>query len=114
MKQGYLSQYFDGVAVKRLSAVETDLGRSHQHEFNGSVDMRRLFGEPLGKVSFPAKFVYFLMNWKAWLSRLRDLLLGMMHVRRLGLSAGLCAENTVFISPQLSRSKIVPLREIYC
>jgi len=59
MKQGYLSQYFDGVAVKRLSAVETDLGRSHQHEFNGSVDMRRLFGEPAGKVSFPAKFVYF-------------------------------------------------------
>jgi len=59
MKQGYLSQYFDGVAAKRLSAVETDLGRSHQHEFNGSVDMRRLFGEPVGKVSFPAKFVYF-------------------------------------------------------
>jgi len=59
MKQGYLSQYFDGVAAKRLSAVETDLARSHQHEFNGSVDMRRMFGEPVGKVSFPAKFIYF-------------------------------------------------------
>jgi len=58
MKRGYLSQYFDGVAVKRLSAVEIDTGRSNQHEFNGSKDMRSLFGEPTGKVHFPAHFLY--------------------------------------------------------
>jgi len=58
MKQGYLSQYFDGVAIKRLSAVEVDVGRSNQHEFNGSKDMRQLFGEPTGKVHFETKFLY--------------------------------------------------------
>jgi len=58
MKQGYLSQYFDGVAVKRLSAVEIDLARSNQREFNGSKEMRCLFGEPAGKVHFPARFLY--------------------------------------------------------
>jgi len=58
MKQGYLSQYFDGVAVKRLSAVEIDAGRSNQHEFNGAKDMRCLFGEPVGKVHFAARFLY--------------------------------------------------------
>ncbi|KXU38321.1 restriction endonuclease [Ventosimonas gracilis] len=58
MKQGYLSQYFDGVAVKRLSAVEIDVGRSNQREFNGAKEMRRLFGEPTGKVQFPARFLY--------------------------------------------------------
>jgi len=57
MKSGYLSQYFDGVAVKRLSAVEIDLARSNQREFNGSKEMRRLFGEPAGKVHFPARFL---------------------------------------------------------
>jgi len=58
MKQGYLSQYFDSVAVKRLSAVEIDTGRSNQHEFNGSKDMRRVFGESAGKVHLPAHFLY--------------------------------------------------------
>lgn len=38
VKQGYLSQYFDGVAVKQLSAVEADVARSHQHEYNGVVE----------------------------------------------------------------------------
>lgn len=31
MKKGYLSQYFDGVAVKILSAVEADVLTSNQH-----------------------------------------------------------------------------------
>jgi hypothetical protein len=35
MKNGFLSQYFDGVAAKVLTLVETDLQVSHQHEFNG-------------------------------------------------------------------------------
>lgn len=58
MKQGYLSQYFVGVAVKRLSAVEADVIRSNQHEFNGVEGLRELLGEPEGKVRYPAKFIY--------------------------------------------------------
>lgn len=58
MKQGYLSQYFDGVAAKRLSAVEADVIRSNQHEFNGVEGLRAILGEPDGKVRYAAKFLY--------------------------------------------------------
>ncbi len=58
MKAGHLSQYFTGVAVKRLSAVEADVFRSHQHEFNGVDALKKLFGPAHGKQTFPAKFVY--------------------------------------------------------
>lgn len=58
MKNGYLSQYFDGVAVKRLSAVEADAIRSNQHEFNGVKSLLDIFGEPSGKNTFPARFLY--------------------------------------------------------
>ena len=58
MKQGYLSQYFDGVAIKRLSVVEADVIHSNQHEFNGVEGMRSMLGEPDGKVRFTAKFLY--------------------------------------------------------
>lgn len=58
MKQGYLSQYFDGVAAKRLSAVEADVIRSNQHEFNGVEGLRVMLGEPDGKVRYAAKFLY--------------------------------------------------------
>lgn len=58
MKQGYLSQYFEGVALKRLSAVEADVIRSNQHEFNGVEGLRDILGEPDGKVHFTAKFLY--------------------------------------------------------
>lgn len=56
MKQGMLAQHFKGVAVKRLSAVETDPRRSNQHEFNG----RNVFKELLGKKrrGFDARFIY--------------------------------------------------------
>jgi len=57
MKQGYLSQYFDGVAVKRLSAVEIDLARSNQHEFNGVDELKKLLGDS-GKRRFNARFLY--------------------------------------------------------
>ena len=33
MKHGYLSEYFEGVAAKRLSAVEADETKSNQHEY---------------------------------------------------------------------------------
>jgi len=58
MKQGYLSEYFDGVAAKRLSAVEVNMLTSHQHEFNGVMALRQLLGEPVGRVPWPAKTAY--------------------------------------------------------
>lgn len=58
MKAGHLSQYFTGVAAKRLSAVESNLFRSHQHEFNGVEGLKRIFGQAHGKQTFPARFIY--------------------------------------------------------
>jgi len=59
MKNGYLSQYFNGVAAKRLSLVEVDDKSSNQHEFNGVDGLKVLLGEPVGKTRYPAKFLYF-------------------------------------------------------
>lgn len=59
MKSGFLSQYFDGVAAKVLSEVETNILVSHQREFNGVEGLRRILGEPLGKVKYSTKFMYF-------------------------------------------------------
>ncbi len=58
MKKGYLSDYFDGVAAKRLSAVEADLFRSNQHEFNGVESLKRILGNATGKQQFPTIFLY--------------------------------------------------------
>lgn len=58
MKRGHLSEYFAGVAVKRLRAVETSVDRSNQHEFNGVASLKRLFGPAHGNIRFPAKFIY--------------------------------------------------------
>ena len=45
MNKGCLSQNFAGVAAKRLSAVEIDAFLSNQHEFNGTAELRSLFGD---------------------------------------------------------------------
>ncbi|GAK46718.1 type II restriction endonuclease, putative [Tepidicaulis marinus] len=58
MKRGQLSDYFAGVAVKKLSAVETSPNRSNQHEFNASNQLRRIFGDDDRK-DIPTKFVWF-------------------------------------------------------
>lgn len=58
MKAGYLSQYFEGAAAKRLSAVEADVLRSNQHEFNGADGFKAFLGEPDGKVRYTARFLY--------------------------------------------------------
>jgi hypothetical protein len=60
MKAGYLSQFFSGVAIKRLSAVEADPARSHQHEFNGVTGLKSVFG--LGRQTFQARFAYISDN----------------------------------------------------
>jgi hypothetical protein len=58
VKKGHLSEYFTGVAVKRLSAVEANMFVSHQHEFNGVEGLKKLFGQATGKQTFPARFIY--------------------------------------------------------
>jgi len=58
VKKGYLSQYFEGAAVKVLSAVEANTLTSNQHEFNGVKGLRDILGEPDGKVRYNAKFLY--------------------------------------------------------
>lgn len=58
MKQGYLSQYFKGIAFKTLSAVEANLAVSHQHEFNGVGELKQLLGESIPKKIFNTKFIY--------------------------------------------------------
>jgi hypothetical protein len=58
MKRGHLSEYFTGVATKRLSTVEADVLSSHQHEFNGVEALKRIFGEATGKQRFPTRFLY--------------------------------------------------------
>jgi hypothetical protein len=60
MKNGFLSQYFDGVAAKVLSQVEANILVSHQHEFNGVEGLRKILGEPSGKVKYRAKCMYFI------------------------------------------------------
>ncbi len=60
MNGGYLSQYFEKVAAKRLSAVEADTAISHQHEFNGSKELKSVLGtETREKVQFPTTFIWF-------------------------------------------------------
>ncbi len=57
IRRGSLADHFEGVAAKRLSAVETDPKRSNQHEFNGVGALRRLFGDD-DRREIPARFVW--------------------------------------------------------
>lgn len=58
MKRGYLSEYFEGVAAKKLSAVEADGTRSNQHEYNATKQMLNFLGRPTEKIRIPARFLY--------------------------------------------------------
>ena len=58
MRKGYLSEYFEGVAMKRLSPVEAVGVRSNQHEFNGTRKMTTILGNPDGKKRFETRFLY--------------------------------------------------------
>ncbi len=53
---GHLSDYFTGVAAKRLSVVEIDEKRSNQHEINGVSELKNLFG--VEKLAVTARFIY--------------------------------------------------------
>ena len=58
MKNGYLSEYFEGVAAKCLSAVEADETRSNQHEYNATRKMLTFIGRPTERMRIPARFLY--------------------------------------------------------
>jgi EcoRII C terminal len=59
VEQGYLAGYFSGVAAKLLSAVEVSPERSHQHEFNGSIELVRLLGQAgPDKHRYATRFLY--------------------------------------------------------
>lgn len=58
MKRGYLSEYFEGVAIKRLSAVEADETRSHQHEYNATKSLLAFMGRPAEATRLDARFIY--------------------------------------------------------
>lgn len=51
-----LSDYFQGVGIKRLSPVEVQPASSNQHEFNGINEFRYILGSEKNK--FQAKFIY--------------------------------------------------------
>ena len=58
MNNGFLSKYFQGAAAKTLSAVEADMSKSHQHEFNGVDALKNIFGEPQNKQHYRTTFIY--------------------------------------------------------
>lgn len=56
MSRGLLSDHFTGVVFKTLSAVEADVLRSNQHEYNGTIALRRVLGTEQPR-SFPTRFL---------------------------------------------------------
>jgi EcoRII C terminal len=56
-RRGMLSDFFEGVAVKKLTLVETVGPKSNQHEIQGTKALRRMFGDADRK-SIPARFVW--------------------------------------------------------
>ena len=60
MRKWYLSQYFSAVAIKKLSLVEVNTTKSHQHEFNGTNQIKKLFWEVkwTDKKIIESKFIY--------------------------------------------------------
>ena len=56
MRKGYLSEYFEGVGVKKLTPTEVDPTVSRGHELQG-VDVFRVFlGTPEEKVYLPTSY----------------------------------------------------------
>lgn len=57
MKSGSLSEYFQHVAWKPLSAVDAEAHRSHQHEFGGVGKLRAILGDD-DRNEIPTTFIY--------------------------------------------------------
>lgn len=58
IKYGVLSDYFEGAGAKRVTEVEINKLRSHQHEFQGVSAFRRILGTPSDKFTFPSTFYW--------------------------------------------------------
>ena len=58
MEKGYLNKYFSGIAVKKLSEVETNPAISNQHEYNAKKPMEQIFGIEEPKKEFISSFLY--------------------------------------------------------
>lgn len=58
MKRGQLSDYFEGVGVKRLSAVDAEPKTSNQHEVGTTVKMREDFLGEAHQQKFPAIYIW--------------------------------------------------------
>ena len=58
MRRGQLRDYFAGVGVKRLTAVDAEPRRSNQHEVGTTRDMRRQFLGEIQRETFPAVYVW--------------------------------------------------------
>ena len=56
-RRGMLSDFFEGVAVKKLTLVETVGPKSNQHEIQGTKALRRMFGDADRK-AIPASFIW--------------------------------------------------------
>jgi hypothetical protein len=63
-----LSSYFKGFAWKRLSVVESDINRSHQHEFNGVTGLKELLGTKKNKIN--SHFLYLGDNEKSTIRKI--------------------------------------------
>lgn len=58
IQRGQLSDYFEGVGVKRLSAVDAEPKRSNQHEVNTTPQMRDEFLGDTQHQKFPAIYIW--------------------------------------------------------
>ena len=58
MKRGQLRDYFVGVGVKRLSAVDAESRRSNQHEVGTTREMRRQFLGEVQRETFSVVYVW--------------------------------------------------------
>ena len=58
MKRGHLSEYFAGVGVKRLSAVDAEARTSDQHEIGTTDQMRRQFLGTEDKERFKTNYIW--------------------------------------------------------
>ena len=58
MRRGQLRDYFAGVGVKRLTAVDTDRQSSNQHEIGTTRDMRRQFLGDAERQQFHVRYIW--------------------------------------------------------
>ncbi len=58
MQRGQLSDYFEGVGVKRLSAVDAEPKKSNQHEVGTTKEMRNEFLGETNQQKFPAIYIW--------------------------------------------------------